>query len=325
MKDSRLLRQGGLLLAVVILFFLIKRLYSLLIGLQGEAVVFQPFWLLTSLVFLLGYRTLLVYPWRTLYCSASQTHVSFRSGWTLFQLSQLGKYLPGKVGQFASIIVLCRPLALSKTAAVVSTLQSVAFQCVLGVGMGVPVLLSPSASPLVHNGWAIFLRNAPIFIGIAIVIIVCGCAVVMLLQKDIFFSKLQGLQEGVRSLFSVAVTRRLLGLLGIYLLLWIYFGIAFFLFIKSIVPPIQLSHLLMIIAIYPLAWSLGVLSLVTPGGLGIREGILSVLLTLCLPPANAGLVALLSRVWVMSAEILLASIAWSFYSKHKHQPFNDGT
>ena len=55
MKDSRLLRLGGLLLAVVILFFLIKRLYSLLIGLEDESVVFQPFWLLTSLVFLLGY------------------------------------------------------------------------------------------------------------------------------------------------------------------------------------------------------------------------------------------------------------------------------
>ncbi|MCY3720949.1 MAG: hypothetical protein OXG97_01860 [Candidatus Poribacteria bacterium] len=317
MKDSRLLRHAGHLLAVVILCFLIKRLYSLLIGLDGETVVFQPFWLLTSLVFLLGYRTLLVYPWRTLYCSASQTHVSFRSVWTLFQLSQLGKYFPGKVGQFASILVLCRPLELSKTPAVVSTLQSVVLQCALGVCMGVPVFLSPSAIPLLHNGWAFFRRNAPILLGIAIVIIFGVCAVAMLLQKCPFFSKMPGLQEGIRILFSVLVTRRGLGLLCVHILLWFYFGIAFCFFIKSMVPSIQGSHLLMIITIYPLAWSLGVLSLVTPGGLGIREGILSVLLTLCLPPATATLAALLSRVWVMSAEILLASIAWGFYSKHK--------
>ncbi|MYC74207.1 hypothetical protein F4X10_00340 [Candidatus Poribacteria bacterium] len=314
MKYSRLLQWGKLLFALAILFFLIKRLYSMLSLMEGEMVTFQPLWLIASLGLLFSYRTLLVYPWRTLYCSVSQTQISFQDGWTLFQLSQLGKYLPGKVGQFASIIALCRPLKLSKTAAVVSTLQSVVLQCALGVGIGVPVLLSPSATPLLHNGWAIFHQNSRFFIGLVIMIIGGGCVAVILLHKGFLFRKMEGFQEVARSLFSLAVTPRLLGM---YLLLWCYFGIAFFLFLKSMGGPTQLSHLLMIIGIYPLAWSLGILSLVTPGGLGVRESILSVLLALCLPPANATLMALLSRVWVMSVESLLASIAWCSYCKQK--------
>ena len=322
MKYSRLLQCGRHLLALVILFFLIKRLYRLLTGLEGETPAFQPIWLIASLGLLSGYRTLLVFPWRTLYRSASQTQVSFQAGWTLFQLSQLGKYLPGKVGQFLGIIFLCRPLDISKTAAVVSTLQGLVFQCMLGFGMGVPVLLSQEANHFFHKWSAIFLQNALFLIGLAVVIITLGCVFFILWRKGKpFFKKMETVQKGTRALFSVRGIPRLL---TDYLLLWGYFGTAFFFLVKSI-HPISLRHLLTITSIYPLAWSIGFLSLVTPGGLGVREGILSILLTLYMPPATSTLVALLSRVWVMSVEILLASIAWGFYCRWKRlNALNEG-
>ncbi len=319
---SRLLQWGRLLLALGILCFLIKRLTGLLAELEAESVSFQLFWLIASFGLLFGYRTLLVYPISTLYRSASQTEGSFRAIWTLFQLSQLGKYLPGKVGQFASIIILCRPLDISKTAAVVSTMQGLAFQCVLGFGMGVPFLARQEAKHFLHNGVASFRLTALHLIGLAVVLIALGSVFLIfipiprhlrLLCKGRFLKKMEFFQKGVRVIFSVTGTLRLL---AVYLLLWGYFGIAFFVFVKSI-HPIPFRHLLMLIGLYPLAWSIGFLSLVTPGGLGVREGFLSLLLTLCMPPATATLVALLSRVWVMSAEILLASIAWVFYCRQK--------
>lgn len=64
------------------------------------------------------------------------------------------------------------------------------------------------------------------------------------------------------------------------------------------------------------------MSLVTPGGLGVREGVLSVLLTFCLPPATATLVALLSRVWAICVEIILASVAWGCYCRQKRSITN---
>ena len=57
------------------------------------------------------------------------------------------------------------------------------------------------------------------------------------------------------------------------------------------------------------------MSFMTPGGLGIREGVLSLFLTPCLPTGTATLVALLSRVWVIITEIILAGIAWGYYSR----------
>lgn len=315
MKNSRLLRWGKFILALAIFFFLLKHLYNSLIGFEIETLVFQPFWLIMSFGILIGYRTLLVYPWRTLYRSATHLPVSFQASWILFQLSQVSKYLPGKVGQFVGIIALCRPLGLSKTAAIVSTLQALVIQCTLGFGIGMPVLVSPSANHFLHKLGAIFRRNI-LFISITVVVIIgIGCILFIFCSKGRFVKKIEPLQKVGLALFSVAEIHRLL---IVYLLLWGYFGIAFFLFIKSIGSPIQLHHFLMIISIYPLAWSIGLLSLVTPGGLGVREGVLSILLTLCVPPTNAMLIALLSRVWVISVEILLAGIAWGIYYRQKH-------
>lgn len=210
MMRSRLLRWGRLLLALAILFFLIKRFAGLLEELKVEAVSFQPFWLIASLGTLLGYRTLLVYPWRTLYHSASQTQVSFQAAWTLFQLSQFGKYLPGTVGQFVGIIALCRPLGISTTSAVVSTLQGLAFQCVLGFGMGAPVLHSPAARHFWHNWVAKCRLNAPfisngLVIAVVITVVIGGVACVFLvfLRKGVCFRKTEILQKGVQVMFSV--------------------------------------------------------------------------------------------------------------------------
>ena len=316
MKRSLLLQSGRLLLAGAILLFLVKRFAGLLDEMDVDSLSFHPLWLIVSLGILIGYRTLLVYPWRTLYSSASQTEVSFQASWVLCQLSQLGKYLPGKVGQFIGIVALSRPLGLLKTESVISTLQALAIQCVLGFCIGVPVLLSPTANHSLHNWHPLFRRNAPILIGLTLVIVGLGCILLFFFFKGMFLKKMYPLQKSIRALFRVP---RILRLLTVYFLLWVYFGIGFFFFVKSITPAVELGHFLMITGIYPFAWSIGFISLVTPGGLGVRESVLSVFLTLCLPPATTTLIALLSRVWVISAEILLASIAGSLYYRRKRE------
>ncbi len=325
--QTKWLPFGKLLIAGTILFFILKRFMNLMRDLQGELVAFHAFWFLISFAILLGYRTLLVYPWRTLYFFATrarsystptfQSHVSFLAGWTLFQLAQLGKYLPGKVGHFLGMVSLCHPLRILKTEAVVSTMQGLALQCFLGFGLGVVLLFSSTKN--IFDSWITSLRiNWPLLIVLTLVVIGLGCVFLLLLRKGMLLKKMESLKKGGLAMFSGVGSLRVL---VIYLLLWAYFGIAFFFFVKSI-TPIHAAQLPMLIGIYPFAWSIGFLSLITPGGLGVREGILSMLLELCLPPATATLVALLSRVWVMIAEILLAGVAWGFYRRQKRMNAN---
>lgn len=92
----------------------------------------------------------------------------------------------------------------------------------------------------------------------------------------------------------------------------------FFFFIKSIYP-IRIVQLPIISSIYPFAWSIGFLSLITPSGLGVREGVLSMFLTTCLPPVTATLVALLARLWMVITEVVLAGVAWRCYCKRSEK------
>lgn len=87
-------------------------------------------------------------------------------------------------------------------------------------------------------------------------------------------------------------------------LLWICQGGAFFLLVRSF-TPVPWADAGVLTACFAFAWIVGFLSFLTPGGLGIREGLLGMLLANYLPTSQATLVALLCRLWMLSAEILL--------------------
>ena len=315
MTHTRLVSWGRWLIAFAVLVFLIKRLSSLLATLEVEAATFQsPFWLIVSLGILMSYRTLLVSPWCTLYGYAAQTPVSFQASWTLFQLSQFGRYLPGKVGQFVWMFSLSRRFGIKKTTALLATCLQLVFQCCSGIIVGFPVLHSPEAASLLQKRLESFQISpkAGLLMGtLGALTLSIGC--VFFYRRRIGeILRCSRTKQTLRGMFSIS---RVLRLMVSYLLLWGLLGIAFFLFIKSLVP-VDLSQFLMLTGIYAIAWGIGFLSFVTPGGLGVREGVLSLLLTIVLPPARAMLVALLSRLWTLSVELLVGGGAfWIYWRK----------
>ena len=144
-------------------------------------------------------------------------------------------------------------------------------------------------------------------------IVILGGGIAVLYRRRIR-KTLPRLIEQCRAMFSVS---GVLCLTGTYLLLWVLLGTAFFLFIKSFYPVVP-SQLLLVTGTYAVAWSIGFLSVITPSGLGVREGVLSLLLTSVLPPATATFVALLSRVWTLGVELILGGVAFGIYFRQRH-------
>lgn len=305
---KKVLRYGRYLLAFAILFFLCKHLFELLQEIKVESISFNPLWLLTSYVILIAYRVVLTFPWLTIYRNTTSDPISFLSSWTLFHLSEPGKYLPVKVGQFVGMAALCRSLKISRDEAIASTLLHLAFKCLLGCFIGVPFILYPEARESLLNMLTIFGNNFFRLSAIILVTISLG-VIFLILFKNKLSAKIPYFQKVIPAIFSF---KRLFQLIMIHSLLWGCIGVSFFLFIKSIYP-IRIVHLPIISSIYPFAWSIGFMCLITPSGLGVREGILSMFLTTCLPPVHATLVALLSRLWLITLEVILAGIAWGCY------------
>ena len=299
-------------IAFTFLFFLLKRLYGLTNELKIESISFNPYYLIFSCIFFIGYRTLRILPWLIIYRKTTLKSVPVLSAWTLFQLSELGKYVPGKVGQFVGIVVLCRFFRIKKSEAIVSMLLQLALQCASGLLVGAPVLFYPSTRKFLHNLLENILNNLPFLVGTLLLIVVLCFLLLILLKKHLSTQNIYIL-KGMQTLFSL---KGILYLILIYFLVWISLGISFFLFVKSIYP-IHVTQFPIITSIFAFAWSIGFMTLITPGGLGVREGILSLLLTSCLPPATATLVALLSRIWVICVEIILAGIAYGCFIRQK--------
>ncbi|MCS7250183.1 MAG: flippase-like domain-containing protein [candidate division WOR-3 bacterium] len=98
--------------------------------------------------------------------------------------------------------------------------------------------------------------------------------------------------------------KKLIPLLFLYILCWFFQGVAFFFLIKTFYFPISFHNLLSLIGIYALSWMLGFIVLIAPGGLGVREGSILLFLKDIFPMSIASLIALISRIWITIHELL---------------------
>lgn len=101
--------------------------------------------------------------------------------------------------------------------------------------------------------------------------------------------------------------RDLFALLPGYCATWLVYGCGFFLLTIAIYP-LPLAALPQLSGIFAIAWVVGFMSFITPSGLGVREGVLSYLLSALMPTPTALLLALLARVWLTVAELGCAAL-----------------
>ena len=108
---------------------------------------------------------------------------------------------------------------------------------------------------------------------------------------------------------KVTLTWRQLGLILFgYLGVWLIMGSAFALLAASLTPvtPQQFAAL---IATWAAAYVIGYLSMLTPSGLGVREGVMILLLAPLFPAPVPTIIALAARLWMVIAEVVGAAIA----------------
>lgn len=90
---------------------------------------------------------------------------------------------------------------------------------------------------------------------------------------------------------------------------WIIVGIGFYMLTCSIYP-IPASEMLYVAGIFGLSCIIGILAIFAPSGLGVREGILVLGLTLVMPEEYAVIISIVSRLWMTVSELALIGIAF---------------
>jgi uncharacterized membrane protein YbhN (UPF0104 family) len=216
------------------------------------------------------------------------------TGARIWFLSNLARYVPGNVWSYVGAVELARREGVARR----TTLAVMALTQVLSVGVavaaGLPVLLAERAR-----------LGRPALLGALVVAAVAALAAV-------FRRRLLGLARRRMPGFdpagltpSAATVALLAAGYGVY---WAVTGLAFAALVASLYP-LAPSDVPLVMAAYAAAYAAGFLAILTPAGLGVREGVLVVALAPVLPAGPALVVALLSRVWMMLVELAGAGVA----------------
>jgi uncharacterized membrane protein YbhN (UPF0104 family) len=221
-------------------------------------------------------------------------HLGFWKGLRINLLSQLGKYLPGKVWMVVGKVILAGREGKPRKPVFASTVFENAFATVSGLFLSVVFVAASGTTKFYY------------LLGPAVVCIVAGLIAV----HPAVFQRIANyvLKKVKRSPITVTMKyRTVLALLAYYFCYWLVMGVAFYLFFSSIYPlsPTLIFDVAGIVAISALA---GFFALITPGGLGVREGVMVVLLTAYVPVPVAVILSFGHRIWLTLSELALAGI-----------------
>ena len=253
-------------------------------------------WIVPASVIVLCTYLLLVHVW-VAHLRAWGIRLSFLTAARMWFISNLGRYVPGKVWGIGTLVVMAQRRNLSP----VATVGSSVLVMLIGIVSGIAVVLVTGAGAaqvlLDQRGvqaptWAVPAAALVAIGGLAI-------APILLPAMARTVARATNREPILPALPSVAVWSAALGTA----LSWILYGVAFQLFSMGMTGEARGAPA-SYIAVYTASYLVGLVS-PTPAGAGVREGgIVAGLLALGLATApQALLIALASRVWLTVLEI----------------------
>lgn len=215
-------------------------------------------------------------------------------------LSVFAKFIPGKVW-----VVLGRASKVSlgghslKTASYASVKEQLVYVWI-GLALGIVLLLVKDGSR------ELLLLVALLFLGLTI------------FNLSNWFRRLVALvyKRVTKREFDIPriTPKEMLSLAGSIATYWVLWSVGFWLFTKSIVADIPVAVAL----VFPLSVTLGLLAVIVPGGLGVREGFVVLGLSLFGVPVDiATTVSVAARLWFLSGEVFIFLLGLSINISQK--------
>jgi glycosyltransferase 2 family protein len=250
---------------------------------------FRPAWIAAALgVMLLSY-VLQIEAWRQVVKS-----IGYPLRWTqaarVCTVSNLGKYIPGKVWAIAGAAMLAQREGVAAGAAVAAAIL------LQGLALASGVAVSAFLAPELLTGLGVATRIGVVVVGVLAVLGSFGLGV----------PAVRGMLQRFLPASAPALPAIDVRVLGAALLVnaavWGMTGLSFIWLAKGLVPAPGLSWALAT-AVFTLAYVAGLVALFAPGGVGVRESLLVLLLQAAIGYKLALALALASRVLLTCTEL----------------------
>lgn len=261
---------------------------------------FSPLYLLAAVPFSLGSRMLQPVAWSVLIRGYGDHPPRYAQLTRVYAVSWMGRYIPGKVAWIGAKIFFGREYGVRASTLAATSVAEAALHLATALVLAF-VLIALWGDALVLTG------------DLRVLALVALLGMLVFLAPPVF----NRMTRWARSLTKAPPDAdgrgvsygTLLASGMLYMLIHAMSGPPIWLVLKSLYPAMAVSLIPELTAAVLLAGTLGTLALFAPAGLGVREGILIVLLGLLLPRsvAVAGVVVL--RLWSIVMDLLYYGLA----------------
>jgi len=301
-KGTNFLKKtSAFLIILVIFFFLGRSLYHNLEELSTYRWNIRPSLLILSFLLLIANLAISALAWKRILHMFS-VRLPLDQSFKIMFVSGLGKYLPGKVWLYLSQVYLSAKAKVPKGVTLFSMILLFTAYNLTGVVVFVFSLF-----------W--WYKFPPLLV---LVLLLAFLSLFFILFSTPILNLMVRLSSLISKKFKEGLIPEELNINGgtgrvgqiilILMIDWMIFGVAVYFLINSFYH-IDLSQTVILCGLFAVSVLVGILSFFIPAGLGVREGVLSYLLSRFISLSIAILISLVMRIWITLGEMICFFIA----------------
>jgi glycosyltransferase 2 family protein len=213
----------------------------------------------------------------------------------------MGRYIPGTAPWILGKIFFASAQGISKNKLAVSSMLEGGLQVVATLAVAFALLLVDARLDVVSPE-----------LKIVMVVVLAGCVIAII--PSVFNRLVLVAYKLVRPHKQFPIEHLANGRIiawGAFLYIFsaLLTGLAAFFAAKTVYPELGYDDMLFVMGPSNLAGALGIVAFFAPSGIGVREGIMLVLLSLVMPKEIALLVTIISRLWGVLVDFLFVSLS----------------
>ncbi|MGC2064368.1 MAG: lysylphosphatidylglycerol synthase domain-containing protein [Thermodesulfovibrionales bacterium] len=306
-------RKALRIIASVLVLLLIGYYYSVEVGknwasLQNFRLIINLNYLFLSLsLYLLSYL-LETFIWKIcINKHLGRRELNFLQSIAVVNASGLLKYLPGRVWTYTAQLVWLKKYNISKPIILYVNLICMLGSIIVSLYLGLIYLAMytdfMSTTAVILSTVALLLFNMAYISWNSLLMNKLIALAARLLRKEI-----QPLHDSKALVFFIQL---------IYVFSWALMGFGGYFLARGTGLPIAFTSIFAILASMSLSWFVGYFAIISPGGLGVREGFMLFMLNNITGPQTALIFPVLSRFMYLISEALLGLAALSIGMKYK--------
>jgi hypothetical protein len=217
----------------------------------------------------------------------------------VYAKSSLGRYVPGKLAWVGAKVLFGQRLGIGARTLALASFVEAGLQTVTALALACALLMAAGEFGQINSGVRGFAVATLVLCSAALVPAVFNAAVARMLA-------ILGRDIGANSQVTAAAV---LQVVGLYVAVHLLGAAPLYLLLKALNPGLEVGTIPYVTASFLLAGSLGTLAVFAPSGIGVREGLLLLLLGTVLPKEVTVVGVMFLRVWSIGMDLLFLGLA----------------